>query len=189
MTEPLLENVPPEIVADRLILRWFRTEDAQALATLAADRRIADTTARLPHPYTLRHVQEFIRQRTDDEQSGHLAFAVTSRSNDQLVGAIGLRLESLDDRAELGYWIGVPYWGRGFATEAAGVLTTYGFQSLGLHRITAACLVRNPASRRVLEKVGFRHEGTLREHLKKWERYEDLETFGLLKSEHQRYAV
>ena len=85
--------------------------------------------------------------------------------------------------AELGYWIGVPYWGRGFATEAAGAVAALGFESLGLHRIFAHVHAGNIASQRVLEKIGMRHEGRSREHVRKWDLFVDCENYGLLADE------
>jgi ribosomal-protein-alanine N-acetyltransferase len=99
------------------------------------------------------------------------------------VGAVGLILAPAHDRAELGYWIGAPYWGRGYATEASRAVVRWGFEGLGLRRIHASHFPRNPASGRVLEKLGMRHEGTLRQHVKKWDEYLDLESYGLLADE------
>jgi RimJ/RimL family protein N-acetyltransferase len=77
----------------------------------------------------------------------------------------------------------VPYWGRGYASEAAAALLLHGFEHFPLNRIFAMHFARNPASGRVLQKIGMRHEGTLRQHLKKWGQYVDLECYGLLRSE------
>ena len=86
-------------------------------------------------------------------------------------------------RLELGYWIGYPYWNQGYCTEAAQVVLVYGFSILGLNRIHGRCLKRNPASGRVMEKIGMVQEGCLRAHDKKWEQFEDLVLYGILKSE------
>jgi RimJ/RimL family protein N-acetyltransferase len=97
-----------------------------------------------------------------------------------LVGAISLRIELPQRRAELGYWVGVPYWGRGFATEAARAMIEFGFRRLSLHRIYAHHFVRNPASGRVMEKAGMQHEGTLRGHFFRWGAPEDVAVWGIL---------
>ncbi len=110
-------------------------------------------------------------------------FAVVLKESDDLVGAIGLTVSSDHARAELGYWIGVPYWGRGYATEAAREVLRYGFEQLWLHRIYAAHFATNPASGRVLEKVGMSYEGTRREHHRKWGDYEDRVEYSLLVNE------
>jgi RimJ/RimL family protein N-acetyltransferase len=96
---------------------------------------------------------------------------------------VGLRIEADHGRAELGYWIGVPYWGNGYATEASRTLVKYGFETLGLHRIFASHVVRNSASARVLRKIGMRHEGCQRGHILKWGEFLDLEIYGMLASD------
>jgi len=112
-------------------------------------------------------------------------FAIVRRTAPPLLGAIGLQLNLQHTNAELGYWIGKPYWQAGYCTEAARAVVTYGFESLGLHRIHAFHMTRNPASGRVLQKIGMCHEGCLRQHVNKWEVFEDLALYGLLKSERE----
>lgn len=112
-----------------------------------------------------------------------VTFALALREDDRLVGAISLKLNRDFDWAELGYWIGRPYWNRGYWTEAATAAIAYGFESLGLNRIHANHLARNPASGRVMQKVGMTREGFARQHTKKWGRYEDLVSYGLLRED------
>jgi len=94
-----------------------------------------------------------------------------------------VRIEPDHRRAELGYWVGVPYWGNGYATEAARAVVKYGFGTLGLHRIFASHFANNPASARVLRKIGMRYEGRLRGHVLKWGEFLDLEMYGMLASD------
>jgi RimJ/RimL family protein N-acetyltransferase len=101
----------------------------------------------------------------------------------ELVGAITLRLELDDARADLGYWIGVPFWRHGYATEAVRTMLEYGFATLGLHRIHASHLTRNPASGRVMQKAGMRLEGVQRGHVLKYGVFEDLAKYGILRSD------
>jgi RimJ/RimL family protein N-acetyltransferase len=98
-----------------------------------------------------------------------------------LIGAVGLELDRGNDRAELGYWIGKPYWNKGYGTEAAREVVRYGFEVLGLNRIFAGYFARNPASGRIQEKIGFRHEGVQAQHIKKWDRFEDVVMMGMLR--------
>ena len=86
-------------------------------------------------------------------------------------------------RAELGYWIGVPFWGQGHATEAVAAVLAFGFGPLGLHRIHATVFPRNPASARVLEKSGFRREGLLRGYARKEGAFEDLVMYARLRTD------
>jgi [ribosomal protein S5]-alanine N-acetyltransferase len=167
------------ITTDRLLLRPYTLEDMPAMLPLINEREIALNTLRIPHPYSQEDAQRWLESRGD----GDNVFAITLRETKELVGTVGLHFKERNDSAEIGYWIGMPFWGRGYATEAAGAVMRYGFESFPLNRIYAMHFARNPASGRVLQKIGMRHEGTLRQHLKKWEEYVDLECYGILRSE------
>jgi RimJ/RimL family protein N-acetyltransferase len=110
--------------------------------------------------------------------------AIVRRADNLLIGAIGLRLDQSHARAELGYWLGKPFWQRGYCTEAARAVVAYGFNVLGLHRIHAAYMQRNPASGRVMQKIGMTYEGCMRQHIRKWGVFEDLEVYGMLHSDY-----
>lgn len=109
-----------------------------------------------------------------------VTYAVIDSETGELVGAIGLSLIMEHRRAELGYWIGVPYWGRGYGTEAANAVLRVAFEDLGLHRVLSRHFLRNPASGRVLQKIGMRQEGLMRQHFLKWGTYEDVVIYGIL---------
>lgn len=174
----------PDLSTPRLVLRALRDDDAPRIQLLANDRAVADTTRRLPFPYELKHAKDFLEFERAERARGHQAtFAIVSADPLELVGVMGLGLQPKDRTAELGYWLGQPFWGRGFATEAAAAIVRYGFEIRGLNRVFAYCVRRNIASRRVLEKIGMRHEGCLRQHVAKWGAFEDLDVFGLLVDE------
>ncbi|HYC60995.1 MAG TPA: GNAT family protein [Thermoanaerobaculia bacterium] len=88
-----------------------------------------------------------------------------------------------DGVGEIGYWIGVPYWGRGYASDAARTIVRYGFEQCGLDRVFACHFTRNAASGRVLQKARMQYEGTLRRHLVKWDERIDLAFYGSLREE------
>jgi len=119
----------------------------------------------LPHPYLRRHAVEFVnKKRAGFRRREALALAITTASNDSLVGMVELsRLHPTDRRAELGYWVAPGQRGQGYATEAARAMCDVGFSALRLHRIEARAFARNHGSIRVLEKAGLRHEGRFRE--------------------------
>jgi len=168
----------------RLLLRSFEPGDIPTIVRLAGAREIAATTANIPHPYAEVDAQSFLAHADQDFRAGRsVTFAVTTLQTGDLCGAVGLAIAPAHERAELGYWIGVPYWGRGFATEAASAVLAFGFETLRLNRIYASHFAGNTASQRVLEKLGMRHEGPSRQHVRKWNRYFDLENYGLLASE------
>ncbi len=173
----------PTIRSGRLVLRGFEGEDAPRVQELAGAWEVAATTLTVPHPYEDGMAAAWIESHDGAWKGGKsLTLAVTIES-DGLVGAIGLHFAPVHRRAELGYWIGVPYWNRGFATEAARAMVDYGFRELGLHRIWARHFSGNPASGRVLEKVGMVNEGTLRGHVLRWDRMEDLICYSILEPE------
>lgn len=150
---------------------------------LAGAREVADTTLSIPHPYEDGMAEAWFATHAPAFDRGEMATLAVTASSAGLVGAIGLRIERDHRRAELGYWIGVPYWGRGFATEAAKAVIRFGFEQLSLNRIHACHLTRNPASGRVMIKAGMRLEGCLRQHVVKWDRFEDLAKYAILRRE------
>lgn len=176
----------PTLQTPRLTLRPFQLKDAAVVSRLAGDRDIASTTILIPHPYTVKDAQDWLSNHQLAFDSGQsLDLAICLRDSGELAGAIGLVFQPKHDRAEVGYWVGKPFWGRGYATEAAAAITGYAFESLRYNRVSAYHFTRNPASGRVLVKVGMRHEGTWRAHMKKWGVYEDCEVYGILRSEWQ----
>ncbi len=173
----------PTLVTARLMLRPFRLADAPEVQRLAGARQVAEMTLNIPHPYPDGAAEEWISShRMRFEQGASLTLAVTLQGKGTLLGAVALMVADAH-RAELGYWIGTPYWGQGYCTEAARALVDYGFRVMGLHRIVATHFTRNPASGRVMQKLGMRYEGCLREHVHKGDRYEDLALYGILRDE------
>jgi len=151
---------------------------------LAGAYEIARMTLLIPHPYEDGMAEEWIASLRPSYEAGEqVTFAVVLRELGDLIGCIGMGLNARDNSGELGYWIGVPYWGRGYCTEAAREMVRYGFEVLGLHRIYANHFGSNLASGRVMQKLGMSYEGTRREHYKKWGEYEDQVEYGLLASE------
>ncbi len=174
----------PWLETERLVLREFRATDVDATIALANDPDIAHNTINIPHPYEREAAEAWIASHPGQwDRRTAVTYAVTDRGSGQLMGAVGLTIEDADQRAELGYWIGREYWGRGFATEAASAVIAWAFPALDLHRIHATHFPRNPASGSVLRKLGMRYEGLLREHVRKGDDYLDLECYALLRSE------
>jgi RimJ/RimL family protein N-acetyltransferase len=145
----------PVLATERLVLRAPRREDAKAVAKLINDRRIAENTARIPHPYRLVDAKAFIAHA--DRADEDLTFFIT-HPDDTIVGGCGIG--KLDrENPEIGYWLGVPFWGRGYATEAARAVIDHAFTERGYDVLLGGARVSNPASRRVLEKCGFQWTG------------------------------
>jgi RimJ/RimL family protein N-acetyltransferase len=160
-TEALQAAPRPVLKTKRLILRAPRPDDADALALLMNDRRIADNTARVPHPYTVRDAEAFIAHIAN---GGETAFVITL-ANGEMIGNGGIgRLRT--DGPEIGYAIGVDHWGNGYATEAARAVIDHAFTDLGFEELRAGARVSNPASRRVLEKCGFQWTGVVLQRIR-----------------------
>ena len=174
----------PTLTTERLILRPFGSEDAAEVARLAGDRRIADTTLNIPHPYDESMAIAWIGTHAERaERDEALSLAVTERTTGAIVGAAGLAINRAHRRGELGYWVGVEQWGRGYATEASRAVMEYAFGPLDLTRVVAHCLTRNGSSRRVMEKLGMQCEARLRQHMFKWDDAEDIWIYGILREE------
>lgn len=159
----LLERIPketfheasiPVLETKRLTLRAPRLADAKTVAMLANDRRIAENTARIPHPYTPSDAKTFI---TGANKAGGDAVFLITLHNETIIGACGVMQQ--ETTPELGYWLGVKYWGKGYATEALHAVIDYAFADLAHKALQAGARVTNPASRRVLEKCGFQWTG------------------------------
>jgi ribosomal-protein-alanine N-acetyltransferase len=169
---------------ERLILRPFELSDARIVQQKAGDKAVADTTANIPYPYPDGLAEEWISTHQPKFESGELInCAITLEKTRELIGAIGLVINKRFNHAELGFWIEKDLWGKGYATEAARALIDYGFNKFGLHKIFAHHMTRNPASGKVLKKLGMHKEGLLKEHVLRSGRYEDVVLYGILKDD------
>jgi ribosomal-protein-alanine N-acetyltransferase len=173
-------STQPTLETPRVRLRPYTETDIPELLPLIGTPEVAATTLRIAHPYTEQDAKAFLSLAKDPDK---LWLAITLRSDGRQIGGIGLRVENQHQHAELGYWLGAPFWGHGYATEAAREILRYGFETLALHRIFASHFKHNPASGRVLKKIGMKYEGCQREHLLKWDRFVDSELYGILRRE------
>ena len=153
--ETLREASIPVLETDRLVLRAPRLGDAKTVAMLANDRRIAENTARIPHPYKLADAKGWVA--SANLNPGEEAYLITL-ADGTLIGACGLDMREAPT-PEVGYWLGVEHWGKGYATEALRALIDRAFGDLDHPALQAGARVTNPASRRVLEKCGFQWTG------------------------------
>ncbi len=169
-----------ELRTERLLLRSLADADLPHLARLAGAREVAAPTLLIPHPYTDADARDFLAWAEEECRGGRAAiFAICEGGGQPLLGSIGLRIEPQHARAELGFWLGVPYWGRGYCTEAGQAVLAYAFGPLQLHRVHASVLKQNLPSRRVLQKLGMRYEGCARRHVREGEEFLDLEQYGV----------
>jgi len=174
----------PVIETERLLLRPFCKSDSPRVQLLAGDKRIAATTLNVPHPYPeglaeqwiATHEDEFIQQRS-------VILAIWLTAEEKLIGACSLLRKPEYDLGELGYWIGYPYWNKGYCTEACKAMMNFGFNALKLNKIFATYFEGNEASGRVMQKLEMKREALLRKHIKHWGEYKNLICYAILKEE------
>jgi len=153
--ESLRERNIPVLATERLILRAPCFEDARTIAALVNDRRIAENTLRIPHPYGLADAQSFIT--AANASDGEIVFLIATRGGD-VIGGCGIARFG-EELPEIGYWLGVPFWGQGYATEAVRAVIDHAFGDLGYDALAEGASVSNPASSQVLEKCGVQWKG------------------------------
>jgi RimJ/RimL family protein N-acetyltransferase len=153
-TPTLREPSSCALETERLTLRRPTLADVKAIARLANDRRIAENTRRLPHPYTQDHAIEFVRTMAHDPRE--IVFLI--ETNHTPIGAVGIDWRE-PEAPELGYWLGVEHWGQGFGTEAARAVIDFTFEEFDVEHLVSGARVTNPSSRNILEKCGFQWSG------------------------------
>jgi len=153
-TPTLREASSCVLETERLMLRRPTLADVRAIAHLANDRRIAENTRRLPHPYSQDHAVAFVRAMADDKSK--TVFLI--ENNHTPIGIVGVNWRE-PEAPELGYWLGVEHWGQGFATESARAVIDYTFEEFDVEHLMSGARVANPASRNILEKCGFQWSG------------------------------
>ncbi|OAN11249.1 acetyltransferase [Photobacterium jeanii] len=173
----------PLLTTDRLILRPFQLSDALTVQKLAGDPNIANGTINVPHPYGDGMAGQWIGKHVAGWQSQVSAiYAITLKSSHQVVGCVGLH--NIDgEQAQLGYWIGVPFWGNGYCTEAAHRLLHFGFDKLHLKAVSSRHLSREEAAGKVLRKIGMKHIRRENDALKVNRITEDLEYYAVTANE------
>src|SRR3989338_2554016 len=149
-----MKKFPKQVFGRKINLRSFRPSDAPEIYKYVKDPAISRWTARIPYPYPRREADKFIRRSQQKRRLGTgLNFGIILPGSDAIIGGISFqKIDWPNKNAELGYWLGKPYWGRGLMSEAVQLMLKIGFEDLGMHRIRAGVLGKNPASVRVLKK-------------------------------------
>lgn len=187
-----MEGPSPDLVNEtvletpRLVLRPPEVDDAPHLyALLAGPERLPVTAGlRWDGPDDLAVIDDWVRRfRTNSFADGGHHWVIVDRAGGRPIGAIGTRPTEERGRADVGFWLGRAYWGRGLMTEAVDRLVRHDFETLGMYRVEAEVFTNNRASAAVLRKVGFRHEGTVRSAYRKRGSFVDVDLFGLLLTE------
>lgn len=170
----------PILETERLILSQLEEKDVSSIAELLQHRIFSDLTSNIPYPYVENDARSWVKMSKEAfENNAGYTFAIRNKEG-QIMGAIGLH-DREDDKAELGYWIGIPYWNKGYVTEAAKAIIDFGFDELKLNKIFATHFLHNPASGRIMEKIGMKKEAVLIKEVKKDGEYFDLVRYCILK--------
>lgn len=172
----------PTLLTSRLLLRPFNVSDGPEVQRQAGNIKIAQTTLNVPHPYKEGMAEVWIETHQEAFESKEaMTLAITESDSGQLVGCISLDLMLAHKKAELGYWIGEEFWGRGYGTEAAKAIVKFGFESLGINKIQARYMAGNEASGKIMRKIGMEQEGYLKEDVVRLGKLTDTVVYGLLK--------
>lgn len=159
-SQDLSRSECPVLLSPRLVLRAPHKEDIDALAHLANNAAIATMVSRMPHPYTATDAADFVR-RTNAGEIGKCVYAITRGNDGAFVGCCALEPQEDERTLEIGYWLGEPYWNKGYGTEAAHALIDMAFRTRSeIDQIDARCRVTNIASKRVIQKCGFQFQGS-----------------------------
>jgi RimJ/RimL family protein N-acetyltransferase len=149
-----------ELSTPRLILRRPVESDAAATIAIVGDFEVARRLGRVPHPYHRSDFDQFLEHVVPNEPT----WAIILRQTNELIGMTGLAPQRKQSSAELGYYLGHPFWGAGFATEAGQAVVRFGFERLGCTKLASRCHADNPASGKVLAKLGFKTVGSSNHH-------------------------
>jgi [ribosomal protein S5]-alanine N-acetyltransferase len=181
---------PPELRTARLLLRPLRMSDAAEIARIGGQRAIADTTISVPHPLDEAGARDWIRDHLAVPLHEQIPYVATLPAGGPLLGFVALKhIEAEHRQAELSFWFDPAMWGKGYAREAAARVVEYAFNDAGIRRLVAYYMVRNPASGRLLDSLGFFQEGLFRERVIKWGVLEDVIAAALLAPRPPRAAV
>jgi len=143
---------------ERLLLRPPELRDVPVIARWIGDFDIAKNLSTAPHPYTEADARGFVERMAAARARGESwSFAIVRKKDYRLIGCCGVHLK--EGAYEVGYWLGKPFWNRGLTTEAARRLLAFAFDELQVESVWAGWFIDNPASGRVLEKLGFKPDG------------------------------
>lgn len=159
-------------------------KDIPNMVQYANNSKVSRMTLTMPYPYREKDAISWINMANEGfEDQNHFVFAICLLPDGDFIGGIGLRVNKRFNNAELGFWVGEPFWNKGYVTEAAGEILEFGFEQAGLHKIYAAHLIENPASGKVMIKNGMIKEAELVDHIRKGDQYLSLIQYRITKKE------
>jgi len=170
--------------SDTIRMRRLEHADIPSIIEYASDIEIAKNTY-VPHPYPPEAAIEFVTMTREawNNDDGY-TFALIEKQHGDFVGVMGLHPEPRHYRGEIGYWIGKPHWGKGYATQALRLIIQFGFEKVSLNRVSARHFTTNPASGRVMQKAGMIYEGTSRQEMYHQDTFKDTVLYAILKEDY-----
>lgn len=179
----------PEITTQRLILNQpVETDRKNLLLYLNETPEFAENTLSMPYPYTNESADFWFKMSQEGfEKKDAFIFAIRDKETLKLMGGIGLHLTPQHHKSEVGYWIAKPFWNKGYVTEALKAVLKFAFEELKLNKVYASYYPHNPASGKIMEKCGMKHEAFLKEEYYTLGRYLDVNRFSILKSDYSRF--
>lgn len=175
----------PILKTERLVLSLPTLSDIPKIIEYAGHEKIAATTQNMPHPYQEKDAIFWLNMANQGFQSQtKYIFGLHLKESNEFIGGMGLHINSAFNRAELGYWVALPFWSKGYATEALQAVLKFGFERVKLNKIFAVHLIENPASGKVMIKNGMIKEGELKEHTKKGDEYRSVIQYRLTQKEY-----
>jgi len=171
----------PKIETERLILSELKESDLPLVIKYMQDKEYSDFTSTIPYPYGEEEAEFWLKitKEAFEKRKGY-TFAIRDKS-EKIIGAIGLHDEGAD-KAEIGYWMAKEFWNQGYVTEAAKAIVDFGFKELEYNKIFATHFPHNPASGKIMQKIGMELEVVLKQHLKKNGKYYDIPMYSVFKN-------
>ncbi|MDR2201059.1 MAG: GNAT family N-acetyltransferase [Puniceicoccales bacterium] len=188
-------NRCPILSSERLLFKPLCGEDVSSIILFLSDYETVFCLTYANWPYTVQDAVLWLTHVNRLCASGNGCFWGVHNHGNEFLGTAGLSLFPEHEKAELHYWLGKPYWGKGYGTEMARSLVEYSFRTIGVKRLEVNHMTRNVRSQRVIEKCGFRLEGTMRAYVKRFDLFEDVKFYSLLREEfeqdwaHQNYLI
>ena len=176
----------PTLETERLILNRPTENDlGDLILHLNSDNVFSENTLNIPFPYQNENAEFWIHELVNKgfEEKKNFTFAIREKENPKLIGAIGIHLDKVHLKAEIGYWIGKEFWNKGFVTEAVREIIRFGFQDLGLNKIYATHFPHNPASGKIMQNCGMKLEATLKQEYFKNGKPIDVLKYSILKQD------
>lgn len=180
-----MENFPV-LKGNKIVLKEMHLHDAEAIYNLAKNENVSKYTLNIPYPYKMEDAVWWINNAKEKfKTKEQFTFGIFILDTEEFIGGIGLIVDQKNSKASIGYWVGEPFWNKGYTTEALKLILNFGFNDLQLNKLFAHHLVENTASGRVMQKAGMILEAELKEHNCKNGVFRDIKQYRLTRKEFQ----